>query len=405
MFQIQAFNPQAAAATQIVGAFSNIVIAQYDTLSNDGDGNLIVTVGGQQLKKARSLHIALGGFSGASFTQTRRQFWLKKWSKGAADEAGAPDCYSEDGLVPHESAPHKQAGDCKSCARSQKNEEGYVPCGYSKDLLVYLIEADPSGSAKLVLDTPLIWRASAMSLFGQYDQASASAGLIAMAAMLQKSGVRVFEQVVFELGFHQSSKAPSLKAVGMMPVTEAEKVILAAAQPDVKAKLEFKAPVKAAALPAPPKAAPAPAPVAAPALSFAAPAPVAPPPVAHVPMTPANLVPAATPAVIEAAQAPVVLPVAAPAAAPVTAASLQAEVMTAMAAGQPVDPAKLAQLQALLMAQTQAAAAPAPAPVAPPVAAPAPSAPPAIPGAPVAQAAPASAQAAALAAFRLGTAR
>lgn len=396
MFQIAAFNPQEAAQAQIKGAFSNVTILQFNHLRNDGDGNLEVVVGGQVLKKAKSFMVTLGGYSGDTFQETRRQFWMGSWNKN--QESTPPDCFSANGEAPHPEAKHKQSDNCRTCPRSQKDSTGYTPCGYTKDILLYLVEANAQGQAQLVLDTPLIWRASAMSMFGKLDQASNSAGLIAMANVLIKSGVTVFEQVVFEIGFHQSSKAPTLKVLGQMPTTEAERVIAAAAQPDTKALLEFKAPKAAGlALPAPPTAAKpalaAPAPVAAP-----APAPAPAPAMAafQMPAAPQSLVPPASPATVAAAAPPIITPQQAPAAPTANLQQLQAEIMQTIASGQPVDPGKLALLQQMMVGGA-AAPAPAPAPVAPPVAAPAP--------APVAQAASPSAQANALAAFTLGNAR
>jgi hypothetical protein len=114
----------------------------------------------------------------------------------------------------------------------------------------------------------------------------------------------------------------------------------------------------------------------------------------HVPLTPANLVPPATPATVAAAEAPLGLATPGVVTAPApSAADLQARIMADMAAGRMPDPALMAQYQAALTA---------PAPVAPPAA---PVAPPAIAGAPVAQAISESAQAKALAAFTLGAAR
>ena len=411
MFQLQQFNPAAAAAASqaLTGAFSNVQILEFNQLRNDGDGFLEVVVGGQVLKKARSHIVVLAGFSGASFQEVRRTFWMGTWKKG--QESTPPDCFSETGEAPHADAPHKQATSCRECPRNAKDPQtGYVACSHGKDMLCYLIDVDAAGQAKLVLDTPLIWRASAMSLFAQADQASGSFGIMSLVSMLQKSGVRVVEQLALEVGFHQSSKAPTIKVLGALPVEQAQQVISAGGQPDVKALLEFKPPKppKAAlptapagpALGAPPAAAPAalafaqPAAPVAPAAPVMAAAPVAPAAPVMAAVSPASLVPPATEATIAAA-APPVLHVAPPPAHPPAAqelAQLQAEMSQALAAGQPLDPAKLTRLQALIAGGAVAA---------PPVPTPAPA--PAPAPAPVAVAAAPSAQAAALAAFSLGT--
>jgi len=381
MFKLQPFaTPTAAPVVQ--SAFAGIVLSQWDVLRNDGDGNLEVVVGGQVVRKARELLVVLAGYAGKSFTETRRQFWMGKWTPNK-DKATPPDCYSEDGVTPHAEAPAKQHTSCKGCPRSMKDSEGYTPCHYTKDLLVYLVDLQPNGEGTIVLDTPLIWRASAMSLFAPHDAASQSAGVMSLAMLLQKMGFTVFEQVLLQIGFHQSSKAPTLKVLsqGTLPMEEVERIIRAASQPDVKARLEFKPPTKAAG----PALAPPPA---APALMAPPVAPPVTPPVAPPPAAPAfqalNLTPPASPATIAAAEAPVGLQ-AAPPVAPVTLESLQRELMATMAAGQAVDPVKLQQLQQLMAAQAAPAPAPAPAP---------------IPAQAAAQVAPpASAQAAALAAF------
>lgn len=358
-FQLQSFDATSLAGEPRRGAFADVSIVEYNRLKSTGDGFLECYVGGQLLKKERSVTAVIAGFSGASFQEARRQYWTGVWSP--SQESTQPDCSSEDGRTPNADAAHPQSAACATCPRSQKGADGYVDCGYAKDLLVYLTSVDAAGNAVIDVSTPLLLRLSAMSLFTKLDPASQSGGFNAIIGWLLKRDVRVVEKIAFEIGFHQSGKAPTFKIVGALPDDALDQVLLAASQPDVKALLLPRQAKTVAALPAPPKVA-------------ALPAPVKPPPT----LKGVNLVPDATPAVVAAAAAPTLVVAVTPQAPAATLASVRAQVMAAMAGGDELPAALMAQYTAL-MAQAAPAAGP------------------------VAQAAPAAAQAAALSAFSLAT--
>lgn len=249
---------QIAAAVGRAGAFANVAFAEFNRLGHDGDGRLVIQLSGAEPKKVKAQHIVLAGFEGDTFQHTRRVFYAKKWTPG--QETSAPDCQSADGVAPDAAAPSPQSASCKTCPHGSKDAES--KCAFRKTLAVYLVNSAPDGSAVLDTSTVFTWDASSLSLFPKMDAETNSAGVFEMVKLMSKTGAFV-ESVVFELGFHQGSKAPVLAAIGMLPVEQVTQVIEAASQPEVKALLTFNTeraqrPAAQAALPAPAQA-PAPA--------------------------------------------------------------------------------------------------------------------------------------------------
>ncbi|HQL53502.1 MAG TPA: hypothetical protein PLQ87_02255 [Phycisphaerae bacterium] len=249
---------QIAAALGKGGAFSDVAFAEFNRIGHDGDGRLVIQLSGAEPKKVKSQHIVLAGFEGDTFQHTRRVFYAQPWKPG--QETTHPDCQSADGVAPDAAAPTPQSQSCKTCMHG--NKDAASKCSFRKTLAVYLVNSTPEGAAVLDTSTVFTWDASSLSLFPKMDADSNSAGVFEMVKLMSKTGAFV-ESVVFEMGFHQGSKAPVLTAVGMLPVEQVTQVIEAAAAPEVKSLLAFNAeraqrPTAQAALPAPtPTAAPA----------------------------------------------------------------------------------------------------------------------------------------------------
>lgn len=242
---------QIAAALGKAGAFSDVTFNEFNRIGHDGDGRLVIQLSGAEPKKVKSQHIVLAGFEGDTFQHTRRVFYAQAWKPG--QETTAPDCQSADGVAPDAAAPKPQSQSCKICPHAGKDAAS--KCSYRKTLAVYLVNSTADGGAVLDTSTVFTWDASSLSLFPKLDADSNSAGVFEMVKLMSKTGAFV-ESVVFELGFHQGTKAPVLTAVGMLPTEQVALVIEAAAKPEVKSLLSFNSerasrPVTQAALPAP----------------------------------------------------------------------------------------------------------------------------------------------------------
>jgi hypothetical protein len=369
------------------GAFADVAFFQYNELKNDGDGRLTLTVAGAQVFKGPSLHIVIGNFGNGGFTNAARQFYMQGWKPGMPSTR--PDCASWDGVTPNAGVPHPQAASCEACPRAIKAKDragqDVKVCGQRKDMLVFEARAIGDGQWSVDTDTLIRWDASSLSLFPQMDPATQSGGFYNMVRALQVKGLKHLELVVFELGFHQGSKAPTLRPVGILSQAQAQAIVNRSRDADAVQLLERPAyttqPAQAAAPAAAPVAPVAPAPV-------QTAAPVA--PVFHTPAPPAV---AAAPLVVESAKV----------------VQTPQQVVTALTAkmqgGQALTPEEAQLLQTAIMAMSaapavqQAQAYAPPPPAAPPAQAPAQAPAPA----PVAATPPASSIEAALAAFALPT--
>jgi len=292
-------------ATQFAGvdsesSFANVTSREFNRIKHE-DGRLIVIANGQEIMKAQSLHVVVAAFQHDDFVKARRQWYEGTWTP--TQEAGKhPDCSSFDGVVPDAGAAKPQSATCATCPNSTRGADGYVACGRRKSFVLFLCKLDAStGQAVVDTATPYVFDASAKSLYSEYEQITQSGGTHRIIPLLRKSGA-VIEAVVLELGFHQGSKAPTIKPVGAVPPDVARAVIAAAKEEAVKALLAPIGP-KAPALPAPvnPAQLAAPAPVAPP-VPVAPPAPAAQPAAPWVPTEQAF--PAAPAPVAQAAPAP-----------------------------------------------------------------------------------------------------
>lgn len=254
-FQLQAFSLTALAeiTQQVgkVGAFADVTFNEYNRIGHDGDGRLVISLAGADAVKRKEQLIVLAAFEGQTFQAMRRSFYIQNWTKG--QEGQAPDCKSVDGVVPDADSPHPQAANCKACPFSNKDSE--KKCSYRKDFIVYLVNIGADGAAAIDTSTAFTWQASSLSLFPAMDTETNSAGILTMVQLLSKAGATI-EGVVFNLGFHQGSKAPVLTVAGMLPTPQIMQVIESAQQPEVRALLTARAEkvAKAATLPAPTRA-------------------------------------------------------------------------------------------------------------------------------------------------------
>lgn len=238
MFQLQEFNLSALAALKpevAPGAFGAVSFNEYNRISHDGDGRLVIQLSGAEPRKVREQQVVLAGFEGSTFQQVRRVFYMNAWKPG--QESTAPDCQSADGVAPDAAAPNPQSASCKTCAHGAKDATSR--CSYKKDFLLYAVNPDPTtGMMALDTQTAFTWTASSLSLFPKLENETNSAGVFEMVKLLTKAGAMV-EAVVLSLGFHQSGKAPVLKVAGMLPKEQTEQVVAAASQPEVRALLNF----------------------------------------------------------------------------------------------------------------------------------------------------------------------
>lgn len=227
-------------------AFANVFSREFNRIRHE-DGRLIVLAGGQEVQKATALHVVIAAFQHDDFNKARRQWYAGTWSK--TQEAGKkPDCQSFDGVAPDVGAAMPQHATCAGCPNSGKNSDGYTACSYRKNFIMYLCKVDPAtGQSVVDTDTPYVFDASSMSMYAEYEQTTQSGGTHRIIPLLRKSGVTVTEAVVFELGFHQGSKAPTIKPVGAVPADTARSIIAAAKLESTRALL---APIGVKAAPA-----------------------------------------------------------------------------------------------------------------------------------------------------------
>lgn len=158
--QVPAFAKQKSAAAEALDASLNSGVRR---LSIKG-GTFRYVVGGQEIAKIEERHIDIIIVNAAK--HVTRTFYMQKYDGDA--KPSAPDCYSLDGSVPHETAKNKQATNCLSCPQNQKGSgkgEGRA-CRYSQRLAVVLA-SDINGEV-LQLNLP------ATSLFGETTQAGAT---------------------------------------------------------------------------------------------------------------------------------------------------------------------------------------------------------------------------------------
>lgn len=236
-------------------AFANVFSREFNRIKHE-DGRLIVLNNGQELMKTASLYVVIAAFQHDDFNKARRQWYQGTWSP--TQEAGKkPDCQSFDGVAPDEGVAMPQSATCAACPHSQKGADGYTGCGYRKNFVMHICKVDPqTGAANVDTDTAYVFDASSKSMYSEYEQTTQSGGTHRIIPLLRKSGVTAIEAIVFELGFHQGSKAPVIKPVGTVPADVARTVIANAKQEATKALL---APIGAKTTPA--LAAPAAAPV------------------------------------------------------------------------------------------------------------------------------------------------
>lgn len=236
-------------------AFANVFSREFNRIKHE-DGRLIVLANGQEIMKVQNLHVVIAAFQHDDFNKARRQWYQGTWSP--TQEAGKkPDCQSFDGIAPDAGVALPQSATCATCPNSSKGADGYTGCSYRKNFVMHICKVDPqTGAATVDTDTAYVFDASSKSMYSEYEAITQSGGTHRIIPLLRKSGVTAIEAIVFELGFHQGSKAPVIKPVGTVPPDVARTVIANAKQEATKALL---APIGAKATPA--LAAPAAAPV------------------------------------------------------------------------------------------------------------------------------------------------
>lgn len=227
-------------------AFANVFSREFNRIKHE-DGRLIVLANGQEIMKTTNLYVVIAAFQHDDFNKARRQWYAGTWSP--TQEAGKkPDCQSFDGVAPDEGVAMPQSATCAACPNSKKGADGYTGCSYRKNFVMHICKVDPqTGAATVDTDTAYVFDASSKSMYSEYEQTTQSGGTHRIIPLLRKSGVTAIEAIVFELGFHQGSKAPVIKPVGTVPADVARTVIANAKQEATKALL---APIGAKATPA-----------------------------------------------------------------------------------------------------------------------------------------------------------
>lgn len=227
-------------------AFANVFSREFNRIKHE-DGRLIVLANGQEIMKTTNLYVVIAAFQHDDFNKARRQWYQGTWSP--TQEAGKkPDCQSFDGVAPDEGVAMPQSATCAGCLNSKKGADGYTACSYRKNFVMHICKVDPqTGAATVDTDTAYVFDASSKSMYSEYEQTTQSGGTHRIIPLLRKSGVTAIEAIVFELGFHQGSKAPVIKPVGTVPADVARTVIANAKQEATKALL---APIAAKTTPA-----------------------------------------------------------------------------------------------------------------------------------------------------------
>ena len=239
-FQLSAFNPASFASTfadlMAESSFANVQVREYNRIRHE-DGVLHVLANGQEIMKAQSLHVVIASYQHDDFNKARRQWYAGSWSPN--QEAGKkPDCQSFDGVAPDAGVASPQAAACASCPHSSKGADGYTACGYRKNFLFFLVKIDPqTGAAVVDTETPYVFDASSKSMYTEFEQTTGSGGTHRLIPMLRKMGVVTVEGLVFEMGFHQGSKAPVFKPVAGLPREVVVEVMSAAKKDDTRALL------------------------------------------------------------------------------------------------------------------------------------------------------------------------
>jgi len=117
--------------------------ASLRRIQTNTNGTFKRIVGGEQIGRAvpHQLNVIVVDQS----AEVGRSYYAEAYDKDA--QAKAPDCWSNDGRMPDESAPNKQASSCKSCPMnvvgSGARGKGKA-CRYRRHLAV-MVEGDPSG--------------------------------------------------------------------------------------------------------------------------------------------------------------------------------------------------------------------------------------------------------------------
>jgi hypothetical protein len=269
-FQLTPFNPtllaQQFADLAADSAFANVTSREFNRIKHE-DGRLFVINNGQELMRTDKLHVVIAAFqhansggseysispahdgvseghsqrvnvsSDSGFNKARRQWYAGSWSPN--QEAGKkPDCQSFDGVAPDAGVASPQSAACASCPHSSKGADGYTACSYRKNFLFFLVKIDPqTGAAVVDTETPYVFDASSKSMYTEFEQTTGSGGTHRLIPMLRKMGVVTVEGLVFEMGFHQGSKAPVFKPVAGLPREVVVEVMAAAKKDDTRALL------------------------------------------------------------------------------------------------------------------------------------------------------------------------
>lgn len=231
---------QQYAGLESLSVMNNVDVREFNRIAVD-DGQLVLIVGGTEVRRSVELYFVMASFQHNNLTSMRREWYEGKWSKNQ-EKGKVPDCHSFDGTAPDADSTRPQSNDCKTCIRTTtKNAEGFTDCGYRKSFVVYLLEAQADGSVVLDTNTPYVWNASSISLLKEFDATTNSGGVTRILPLLRKSGATVLEGVVFSMGFYQGSKAPVIRAIGGLPRQQVESVMEAAKS---EAVVSLLAPIK-----------------------------------------------------------------------------------------------------------------------------------------------------------------
>jgi hypothetical protein len=239
-FQLTQFNPallaQQFADLAADSAFANVTSREFNRIKHE-DGRLFVINNGQELMRTDKLHVVIASYQHDDFNKARRQWYAGSWSPN--QEAGKkPDCQSFDGVAPDAGVASPQSAACASCPHSSKGADGYTGCSYRKNFLFFLVKIDPqTGAAVVDTETPYVFDASSKSMYTEFEQTTGSGGTHRLIPMLRKMGVVTVEGLVFEMGFHQGSKAPVFKPVAGLPREVVVEVMAAAKKDDTRALL------------------------------------------------------------------------------------------------------------------------------------------------------------------------